>query len=110
MRNKALAAMVRVSGRFYVFLLPLYPATLRSGFRSDMLDVFRQQIRSESERHGFAGLLRVWSCVASEVIPDAVPREFLWTRIGVPLVSVLATLALFEGLLRVTALSKHFIK
>jgi hypothetical protein len=110
MRDKTLTSVLRVSCRLYGFLLPLYPSTLRYQFGSDMVEVFEQQIRHECEDRGFTGVARVWHRVASEVILSSVPREFLWTRVGVPVVSVLATLALFECFLRASALSVHYIK
>jgi hypothetical protein len=110
MRNRALTNILRISCRVYGFLLPLYPSALRCEFGPDMVYVFEQQIRGECEHHGFTGVARVWCSVASEVVLSAAPREFLWNRIGVPAVSVLATLVLFEGLLRLTTLSAHCIK
>ena len=110
MRNRALTSVVRMSCRVYGLLLPLYPSTLQSEFGSDMTDVFEQQIRGECEQHGLSGVARVWSCVTGEVIQNAVPGEFHWKSIGVSLASLLMTLALFEGLLRVTMLSTHCIK
>jgi len=110
MRNRALTTIVRTSCRVYCFLLPFYPSKLRSRFGAEMADVFELQIRSECEQHGFPGVARVWSCVASELIQDAAPREFHWERIGISIASILTSLALFEGLLRVTKLSTHCIK
>jgi len=75
-----------------------------------MADAFEQQILEECERDGLFGLTRVWSCVASELIGNALPREFHWKTIGVSIASLLTTLALFEGLLRATNLSAHCIK
>jgi len=94
--------MLRISCRVYGFLLLLYPPALRGEFAADMLDVFEQQIRDESERHGFTGVARVWWCVTSEVVMSARPPEFLWARIGLPVASVLASLVLFECFIRAT--------
>jgi hypothetical protein len=110
MRNRALTTIVRASCRVYCFLLLFYPSTLRCRFGSHMADVFEQQIRGECEQHGVPGVARVWSCVASELIQNAAPREFHWERIGISIASLLTTLALFEGLLRATKLSTHCIK
>lgn len=110
MRNRALTTLVRTSCRVYCFLQLFYPSTLRSRFGSEMADVFEQQIRGESEQHGLPGVARVWSCVASELIQNAAPRECHWERIGISVASLLTTLALFEGLLRATKLSTHCIK
>lgn len=110
MRNRTLSTVVRTSCRVYYRLLPLYPSTLRSEFGVGMADVFEQQIREECERHGLFGVTRVWSCVASELIENALPRELHWKTIGVSIASLLTTLALFEGLLRATNLSGHCMK
>ena len=110
MRNRTLTNVVRMSCRIYGLLLPLYPSTLQSQFGSDMADVFEQQIRGECEQRGFSGVARVWSYVASEMIQNLVPGEFHWKGIGVTIASLLMTLVLFEGLLRVTMLSTHCIK
>jgi hypothetical protein len=110
MRNRALTIVVLASCRVYGLLLPLYPSTLRCQFGPDMTDVFEQQIRGEWEQHGFSGVARVWSCVAAEVIENALPRGFHWARIGVPIVSLLISLTLFEGILRATGLASHCAK
>jgi hypothetical protein len=110
MRNRVLATILRINCRAYGFLRLLYPSTLRSQFGSDMANVFVQQICGEFEHHGLIGVARVWGCVASELIPSAVPRDFLWNRIGLPVSSVLVTLVLFESLLRLTALSTHYAR
>jgi len=102
MHSRGRAPILRISCRVYGFLSPLYPAALRAEFAADMLDVFEQKIRDESERHGFTGVARVWWCVVSEVITSARPTDFLWARIGVPVASVLASLALFECFIRAT--------
>lgn len=110
MRNRTLTTVVRASCSVYCFLLPLYPSTLRCQFGSEMADVFEQQIRGECEQRGFSGVVHVWSCVAAEVIENALPREFHWARIGIPIASLLASLVLFEGILRATGLASHCVK
>jgi hypothetical protein len=75
-----------------------------------MVDVFEQEIRRECEDGNPVGFFRAWSRVASELILSTVTREFLMARIAVPIVSVLATLALFECFLRASALSAHGFK
>ena len=107
MRNSTLSTVLRTSCRLYDLLLPLYPSALRHQFGQDMADVFEQQIRGECGQHGLSGLARVWSSVASEIIWYAVPREFEWKRIGVPVVSLLATIFLFEGILRAMGVVTH---
>ena len=110
MRNRTLTTVVRTSCCVYRFLLPLYPSTLRCQFGSDLAEVFEQQIQGECEQLGFTGVVHVWSCVAAEVIENALPREFRWARIGIPIVSLLTALALFEGILRAPGLTSHCVK
>lgn len=110
MRNRALTTVVRASCRVYGLLLPLYPSTLRWQFGADMTDVFEQQIRGECEQRGFLGVVHVWCCVAAEVMENALPGEFQWASIGVPIASMLMSLALFEGILRATGLASHCAK
>jgi len=95
MHTKVLTSVLRMSCRVYGLLLPLYPSTLRCQFGSDMADVFEEQIRGECAQSGFTGVARIWSCVATDVIQNAVWMEFQWTRAGRPVVSLTVVLRSF---------------
>jgi hypothetical protein len=110
MRNKAQATALNTSCRLYSVVMPLYPETLRREFGPDMADVFEQQIRGECERHGFAGVARVWLGVASDVIRTSLPDEINWQGILVPVLSLLGSFALFALFFAANGLAKHCIK
>ena len=110
MRNRILPAVLGMSCRVYSFLLPLYPLSLRCQFGSDMADVFEKQIRDECEQNGFTGLVRVWFCVAWEVIRGAGPTELGWETVGAPLVSFLSSLVLFVVFFWASGIANHCTK
>jgi hypothetical protein len=105
-----MAGILRTSCRMYVLLLPLYPEALRIQFGGDMADVFEQQVREGCERHGLTGLARVWLCAVADIIQNNLPAELYWRKIGIPVVSLVATFALFEVFARAAHAASHCLK
>jgi hypothetical protein len=110
MRNKARKIALDISCRLYSLVMPLYPVALRCQFGPDMADVFEQQIRRECDRHGFAGLVRVWSGIALDVIQSSLPSEINWQCVLVPLLSLAGSFALFVLFFVANGLAKSCIK
>jgi hypothetical protein len=110
MRDRTRAIVVRVSCRAYGLLLPLYSSTLRRQFGPDMVDVFEQQIRGECERHGFAGLARVWFGIVLDLTENCLPGEINWQSALVPVLSFLSSFALFALFFAANGVAKHCTK
>lgn len=90
-----MSAVLRISGRLYGWLLLLYPIALRSRFGQEMTDVFEQQICEAWQLNRFAGLARVWSCAAEELILVALPARLNPGLLRICAVSLLSTIAVF---------------
>lgn len=98
---------MEMSARVYSVMLRLYPQPLRERFGEDMVAVFRQQLIDEYGGRGLAGLATAWLCVAGDLAENTAGERLNMRPMAVFAAAIVASLALFEGVLRVTALSGH---
>ena len=75
----------------YSAVLQAYPKDFRARFGNEMIEVFSQEIRSQSKQHGFCGAFRVWCSAFWEVLSVAGPLR-LQSSLALPVViSILAS-------------------
>lgn len=108
--GRVMSGVLIASCRLYNFLLGLYPPSLRTRFGEEMAGVFEQQIQSEWQERGFAGLARVWWCVGREILQSALPSRLMRAALSIPVAALLSSCALFLFFFWITGIAQRCVK
>jgi hypothetical protein len=110
MRTKIRPFTLNASRRLFHLVMPMYPAVLRREFGADMAEVFDQKTQDEWERHGLAGVARLWVGIPADVVQSLRIPEIEWRLIFVPIFSVAGSFALFVLFFVTSHLAAHCVK